>query len=234
MHAGQRLSDPRYFSRLHILKAMQDVFCLCPMNSLLPCYLDLCKGILYSSITMKHGSRVVTSADGREFGSPVPPEETGFSLQSLFTWGVHNSRKVTIIKTSDFTTVIYDHITQRAFKATPAGSLGPGCPTGTSLLAQVIMDKVANTKLQARALGFDLPCPPPGGDEEAYNEEWIPNILVFDILSFGYNNVFMDHPRERYALLQHIAADASHMIVSPYMRVRILTCFPSETAKMHV
>jgi hypothetical protein len=46
--------------------------------------------------------------------------------------------------------------------------------------------------------------------------------------------VFMDHPRERYALLQHIAADARHMIVSPYMRVRILTCFPSETAKMHV
>jgi hypothetical protein len=212
---------------------MYDVFCLSPLNGLLPCHLALCGGLKYFKVCLERND-----IHGNTHRDSI---HRPFSLGALFTWKVLNSRMVTIIKTSECSTAIYDHAVQRAFKATEAGSLGPGCPVGTSLLAQVIMDRVVESRMdeEGSAAGHASAAAGDGdgaglGANDAHSDvvKWVPNMLIFDIQSYGKEEVFTlqntpspenAHPARRYALLRHISDPCLGIIQSAHMKVRFAT-----------
>lgn len=57
--------------------------------------------------------------------------------ESLYTWKALNSIFITIFKHTADSTAIYVHPSDMHYNAAPLGCLGPDCPVGTSLLAQV-------------------------------------------------------------------------------------------------
>lgn len=57
--------------------------------------------------------------------------------QPLYSWKALNSICVTLLKHRDDATAIYVHPSDMHYSASPIGSLGRACPTGTALLAQV-------------------------------------------------------------------------------------------------
>lgn len=114
--------DPRYASSRAVCMALHKTLLLAPVLGL-GCKLG------------RHCVPVM------EIANPVPCGCTGAAVTGegeLFTWKALNSIFVTIFKQSQDSTAIYVHPSDMHYIASPLGCLGPGCPVGTALLAQVI------------------------------------------------------------------------------------------------
>lgn len=174
--------DRRACPSAHVMRAMHRTMLLCPVIGIPPAMEAMV-------------DRVTANVEGRECRRELPltapsplqaAEGADGKGSSVYTWKVQGSRLVIIFKSGPTTTIMWDHKTRTAFKASPCASLGPGCPTGSAFLAQVVMDRI------------EVPIPQKdegetqGEKEDAEeNEEadkgfgWKLNILVFDILSIA-------------------------------------------------
>lgn len=128
--------------------------------------------------------------------------------QPLYTWKPLNSIYVTLLKHTDDATAIYVHPSDMHYSAAPLGCLGKGCPTGTALLAQVVLDLVGGGE--------------GGGDEK--NEVWNLSVLIFDAIQIGEEDFVQMQlpPMERYRRLMQLCCDPrkSDVLTSPLMRVQ--------------
>lgn len=116
----------------------------------------------------------------------------------LYTWRGLNSIFVTILKHAPDATAIYVHPSDMHYHASPQGSLGPACPVGTALLAQVVLDRA------------------PAG------QEWGVSILIFDALQIGADDFVQMQmaPLERYMRLRELCIATPNVLTSPAMKVQ--------------
>jgi hypothetical protein len=129
--------------------------------------------------------------------SETDPKLIAEEAVSVYTWKAAASRLVTIIKTMRNQTVVYDHASRGCFVAAPMASLSTACPVGTSLLGQVVVDRLLPERTGTTESHGE------GGDQE----EWKASIVIFDILSYGKDHNFLDTPRKaslRYSMLRSV------------------------------
>ena len=75
-------------------------------------------------------------------------EVRGEGSPNMYTWKVRGSMQCIVFKLSPTETGIYDTSTNMCYIAAPCCSLGPGCPVGTSFLAQITIDSTPILPLQ--------------------------------------------------------------------------------------
>ncbi len=113
--------------------------------------------------------------------------EGGLEGPLVYTWKAAGSRLVTLIKASHDQTIVFDHASKACFTASQAASLCSTCPEGTSLLGQVIVDRIVPESVSAGSVS--------AGDnkDENQNKEWNARILIFYIISYGNDHNFADN-----------------------------------------
>jgi hypothetical protein len=138
----------------------------------------------------------------------------------LYTWKPLNSIFVTLLKHTDTATAIYVHPSDMYYSSAPLGCLGKGCPTGTALLAQVVLD--LNDE--------DKPGGGGGGGGGCNESVWNLSVLIFDAIQIGEED-FVEMklpPSERYRRLMQLCYNDHHqqkrrgeeVLTSPLMRVQ--------------
>lgn len=121
---------------------------------------------------------------------------------NLYTWKALNSVYATLLKHSEDSTAIYVHATDMHYHASPLGSLGPGCPLGTALLAQVVLD-------------FER-------QKRGVEDQWGLSILIFDAMQIGREDFVQLQmpPTERYARLRKLCVEVPNVLCSPAMKLQ--------------
>lgn len=162
------------------------------------------------------------------------------AYEPRFTWKARSSRLVTLLKRDHATTVIWDHASDTGFAAAPCVSLGPGCPVGTALLGQVVLDMVVSSSssssesasaspvASSRGSGgtnssssFDTP--PAAQQHGSHQQQWIPSILVFDIIQLGDACNFSRArcpAMERYSVLLNLNHPSKGIFTSQHLKVQ--------------
>jgi hypothetical protein len=156
------------------------------------------------------------------------PDARKNEASHLFTWKAKGSRVVTLFKKDYATTIIWDHASDCCFAATPCASLGPGCPTGTAFLAQVVLDRVPGTADGAMQTSESASRPP--SSPSSSSSAWIPNILVFDIIQLGENCNFSRGKcpaTERYSALRNLNEPSKGVFTSQHIKVQWAGLLPA-------
>ncbi len=123
-HAGKR--DARYCPTLQTQGALHKCVVGSPILGIPPEMMHITKPVLKHALSSVGMLRSMASA------------EEG---NCLYTWKCLGSSLVTISKVSPTTTVIWQPENKTMFTAVSCAALGPGCPVGTSFLAQIVMDR---------------------------------------------------------------------------------------------
>jgi hypothetical protein len=63
---------------------------------------------------------------------------------------------VTIIKTDDDYTIVFEHSSKACFVANDMASLAPECPPGTSFLGHAFVDRESGKEWKVKILVFDI------------------------------------------------------------------------------
>lgn len=146
--------------------------------------------------------------------SSVLGQEAGTTPRGLYTWKGLNSVFVTLLKHTQDSTAIYVHPSDMHYHATQLGSLGPGCPVGTTLLAQVVLDRRRG-----------------GGSSSSSSYCWDVCVLIFDAMQIGQEDFVQQQmqPEERYARLRELCTGKSNVLTSPAMKLQ----WAGEYAALH-
>ncbi len=204
-------NDPRYFCASSVLDIMHRTFLLFPVREIPAALSHVCVPVRRSCIVVDVQTRTSllssSSVEASELLSSMMPKT---SCEPRFTWKAKASRLVTLLKRDHATTVIWDHASDTCFAAAPCASLGPGCPVGTALLGQVVLDMVAEPSSSTN----------PGAPATI---QWIPNILVFDIIQLGDACNFSRArcpAMERYSVLLNLNHPSKGVFTSQHLKVQ--------------
>lgn len=120
----------------------------------------------------------------------------------MYAWKGLNSIYVTLMKHDQHATAIYVHPSDMHYNASELGSLGNGCPTGTALLAQVVLDRSGRQ------------CPEGGA--------WGISVNIFDALQIGADDFVQLQlpPTERYRRLRALCTHTPNVLTSPVMKLQ--------------
>lgn len=254
-------ADRRYCCPSSVLEIMHRTFLLFPVREIPAALSHVCVPVRRSCVVVDAQTRAaLSSTPSRDEASKIlstmmPPT----AYEARFTWKGKSSRLVTLLKRDHATTVIWDHASDTCFAAAPCVSLGPGCPVGTALLGQVVLDVVVSAApagapaasaessssppppLLASSISsgsgsgsFDTPPPPssssapgtpstPAHQQQQQTNQWIPNILVFDIIQLGDACNFSRArcpAMERYSVLLNLNHPSKGVFTSQHLKVQ--------------
>lgn len=242
-------SDPRFCCSSRVLQIMHRTFLLYPVREIPPALLHVCSPIKRRCVVFHEdedgGSTSSNRLDAKAVAAGIPPTV----YEARFTWKAKSSRLVTLIKRDPTTTLIWDHASDTCFAAAPCVALGPGCPVGTALLGQVVMDLVQNgvppqgpasaatatcaaapVSLSSTMKSTTAACTRDKSKEsdhpapqQASSSEWIPNILVFDVIQLGDACNFSRAgcpAMQRYSVLLNLNHPSKGIFTSQHLKVQ--------------
>jgi hypothetical protein len=185
----RHINDARYCPTERVFGIMQKTLLAFPVMGMKPQYARLCTPLQLNSKIL-HGK--VDQADRLDELMMDEREaqctEGDMEGSLVYTWKAAGSRLVTLIKAGHDQTIVFDHASKACFTASRAASLCSTCPEGTSLLGQVIVDRIVPESASGGSVSA-------GGDndDESQDEEWNARILIFDIISYGNEHNFADN-----------------------------------------
>jgi hypothetical protein len=121
-------------------------------------FLDRALGVLTSNVCLQIDPSLPDLCRCVVYGSESPADS---SVPA--TWLCENTRFFTLIKAADGGTLVFCHMNETLYYASPAARLSPACPVNTAFLCQFTMDCTTHPTTpkttHPRLLAFDVLCP---------------------------------------------------------------------------